>query len=103
MVWSPPSAVSRRLAALRPRHWLIPWSAWPRPDAHGLLAGRRRRRRLQFGDAGFYGSTGNLHLNQPIVGMSATPDGKGYWFVATDGGVFAFGDAKFFGSTGDSI
>ena len=32
--------------------------------------------------------------------MAATPDGKGYWFVASDGGIFAFGDAGFFGSTG---
>ena len=53
-----------------------------------------------FGDAGFYGSTGNLVLNQPVVGMASTPDGKGYWFVATDGGVFAFGDARFYGSMG---
>jgi hypothetical protein len=52
------------------------------------------------GDAGFYGSTGNLHLNKPVVGMAATPDGKGYWFVASDGGIFAYGDAQFYGSTG---
>jgi hypothetical protein len=32
--------------------------------------------------------------------MSPTPDGKGYWLVATDGGTFSFGDANFFGSTG---
>ena len=54
-----------------------------------------------FGDAGFFGSTGNIALNQPIVGMAATPDGKGYWLVAADGGVFTFGDAGFFGSTGN--
>jgi hypothetical protein len=53
-----------------------------------------------FGDAGFYGYTGNLHLSQPIVGMAATADGKGYWLVAADGGIFAFGDALFHGSTG---
>ena len=29
-----------------------------------------------------------------------TPDGKGYWEVASDGGVFAFGDAGFYGSMG---
>ena len=34
-------------------------------------------------------------LNQPIVGMAATPDGSGYWLVASDGGVFSFGDAPF--------
>jgi ribosomal protein L24E len=32
--------------------------------------------------------------------MAATPDGRGYWLVASDGGVFAFGDAAFHGSTG---
>src|SRR3974390_874291 len=52
------------------------------------------------GDAGFYGSTGNITLNKPVVGMAATPDGGGYWFVASDGGVFAYGDAGFHGSTG---
>jgi hypothetical protein len=34
------------------------------------------------------------------VGVTATPDGHGYWLVASDGGVFAFGDASFAGSTG---
>jgi hypothetical protein len=53
-----------------------------------------------FGDAALVGSTGSIHLNQPIVGMAATPSGKGYWLVAADGGVFAFGDAAFVGSTG---
>ena len=90
----------------------------------------------------FYGSTGSIQLNKPIVGMSAhrtgaatrswpptvgssttatrsstvrpavsqlnkpidgivnTPDGGGYWLVASDGGMFAFGDAPFLGSTG---
>jgi ribosomal protein L24E len=32
--------------------------------------------------------------------MAATPTGKGYWFVAADGGVFTFGDAPFYGSMG---
>ena len=39
-------------------------------------------------------------LNKPVVGMAATPDGGGYWLVASDGGVFAYGDAQFYGSTG---
>ena len=51
-------------------------------------------------NAPFYGSTGSLKLNKPVVAMSATPSGKGYWFTATDGGVFAFGDAQFYGSMG---
>jgi hypothetical protein len=53
-----------------------------------------------YGDAPFYGSTGNLTLNSPIVGMARTPDGGGYWFVAADGGIFAYGDAPFSGSLG---
>ena len=53
-----------------------------------------------FGSAQFQGSTGAIHLNQPITGMAATPTGDGYWLVASDGGIFAFGDAGFFGSTG---
>ena len=40
------------------------------------------------------------HLNKPVVGMAATPDGKGYWLVASDGGIFTYGDAGFYGSTG---
>ena len=53
-------------------------------------------------DAPFYGSTGNVHLNQPIVGITAAPDGQGYWLVAKDGGIFSFGPgAVFHGSTGN--
>jgi len=32
--------------------------------------------------------------------MAATPDGRGYWLVASDGGIFSYGDAPFLGSTG---
>jgi N-acetylmuramoyl-L-alanine amidase len=53
-----------------------------------------------FGDAAFYGSTGALTLNRPVVGMASIPDGKGYWLVASDGGIFTFGDAAFYGSEG---
>jgi hypothetical protein len=54
-----------------------------------------------FGDAPFKGSTGNIKLVRPIVGMASTPSGQGYWMVASDGGIFAFGDAAFYGSTGN--
>jgi hypothetical protein len=57
---------------------------------------------FSFGNAGFFGSTGGMALNQPIVGMAATADHGGYWLVASDGGIFAFGDANFFGSQGGS-
>ncbi len=36
------------------------------------------------------GTTTNTGLN-----------GKGYWLVASDGGIFSFGDANFYGSTGN--
>jgi subtilase family serine protease len=55
---------------------------------------------FDFGAAAFEGSTGNLALAAPIVGMATTPSGNGYWLVAADGGIFTFGDASFFGSTG---
>ena len=32
--------------------------------------------------------------------MASTPDGAGYWLVASDGGIFTFGDAAFYGSMG---
>jgi len=56
---------------------------------------------FSFGGAQFYGSTGNIVLNKPLVGMSGTKDGGGYWMVASDGGIFSFGDAQFHGSTGN--
>jgi hypothetical protein len=66
-----------------------------------------------FGQAGEIAGFGNdnylsylngaqyVNLNAPIVGMAPTPDGGGYWMVATDGGVFSSGDAGFYGSTGN--
>jgi Putative peptidoglycan binding domain/L,D-transpeptidase catalytic domain len=56
---------------------------------------------VAFGTAGAYGPTDGLQLNQPDVGMAATPNGQGYWVVAADGGVFSFGNAVFHGSTGN--
>ncbi len=63
-----------------------------RADAAATVAG--------FGDAGSYGSTGAKQLAQPIVGIAATPSDRGYWLVASDGGIFRFGDAAFYGSMG---
>lgn len=37
-------------------------------------------------------------LAKPACGIVSTPDGKGYYIVAEDGGVFAFGDAPFLDS-----
>ncbi len=51
-----------------------------------------------FGSAQFYGSTGNLHLQRPVVGITPTEGDLGYWLVASDGGIFSFGNAGFYGS-----
>ena len=51
-----------------------------------------------FGNAQFYGSTGNLSLQRPVVGITPTADDGGYWLVASDGGIFSFGNAGFYGS-----
>ena len=53
---------------------------------------------FSFGSAGFHGSTGNLTLQRPVVGITPTRDRAGYWLVASDGGIFAFGDSGFYGS-----
>ncbi|MGA2472549.1 MAG: IPT/TIG domain-containing protein, partial [Acidimicrobiales bacterium] len=55
---------------------------------------------FDYGDAGFWGSTGSIHLNAPVVGMAVTSSTDGYWMVASDGGIFNYGDAQFYGSMG---
>jgi N-acetylmuramoyl-L-alanine amidase len=54
---------------------------------------------VPFGGAAL-GSNSLTTPDTPVVGMASTPDGKGYWLVASDGGVFTFGDAGFHGSEG---
>jgi hypothetical protein len=51
-----------------------------------------------YGDAGFFGSTGLVALNQPVVGMARTSDGSGYWLASKDGRVASFGRAVHHGS-----
>ena len=72
----------------------------PTPDGAGYWLVASDGGIFSFGDANFFGSTGSLRLDKPIVGMASTVDGNGYWLVASDGGIFAFGDANFYGSTG---
>ena len=69
------------------------------PDRQGLLVlrGRRRHLRLRRREV----STARpaaCTSTEPIVGMAASPTGKGYWLVAANGAVYAFGDAKGHGS-----
>ena len=64
-------------------------SGSPGPDAVTAL-----------GAAAAVGGTTLNNLSAPVVGVTATPNGLGYWVVAADGGVFAYGDAAFEGSAG---
>jgi surface antigen len=58
-----------------------------------------------YGDSGAttYGGTASMTLSRPMVSAVATADGKGYWMVAGDGGIFPFGEAlqHSYGSTGN--
>ena len=80
----------------------------PTPDGKGYWLVTKAGHVYGFGDASFYGDThtdgltglsGSHPLSAPIVGIQSTPDGKGYWMVGADGGVFNFGNAGFYGST----
>ncbi|HEU5001863.1 MAG TPA: peptidoglycan recognition family protein [Actinomycetota bacterium] len=85
---SPPTAVASGYRVVTGQ---LPSGYWVLGDDGGIFA---------YGAAQFFGSTGGMHLNAPVVGMAATPAGDGYWLVASDGGIFAYGAAGFHGSTG---
>ncbi len=70
----------------------------PPPPTHGYWLVGSDGGIFTFGSAQFYGSTGSLHLQRPVVGIVPTADRGGYWLDASDGGVFSFGDTQFFGS-----
>jgi len=85
------------------------------PDRRGYWLAGSDGGIFAFGSAPFLGSArsveaakgassavaaGQSPLVAPVVGMAATRDGRGYWQVASDGGVFAFGTAPFLGSMG---
>ena len=76
-----------------PEQWLGPPPALGGNGGHTVWYVARCLRRwcLHLGIA-FLWHHRRLHLAKPIVGMAATP-GKGYWLVASDGGIFTFGDA----------
>ena len=77
-----------------------PIVGWRRPPTGRLLARGGGRRVFTFGDATFHGSMGGKPSTLRSSAWPPTPDGGGYWLVASDGGVFTFGDAGFYGSTG---
>ena len=106
--WSPPTAASSTTgtpAFYGSAGGMPPQQAHRghRPDTRRrrlLAGGHRRRASSATATPSSSARPGAIHLNQPIVGMAATPDGGGYWLVASDGGIFAYGDAQFYGSTG---
>jgi hypothetical protein len=53
---------------------------------------------FSFGSATFHGSMGSTHLQRPVVGITPTSTGNGYWLPASDGGIFSFGDSTYYGS-----
>ena len=66
---------------------------------------------VPFGNAVWLGDGSSIHHRSGtwppfgsaidyFSGIAATPDGRGYWLVGIDGGVFAYGDAVFYGSMG---
>jgi GH25 family lysozyme M1 (1,4-beta-N-acetylmuramidase) len=75
------------------------WSVWQYSDA-GSVSGIPTTVDLDV----FNGSLSGLVISSTAlknrVGMAATPASKGYWIVASDGGVFSFGNAQFYGSMG---
>ena len=77
------TTTTRPVPSLPPGYWVV--------RADGTVE--------NFGTASL-GDLGNVKLNRPIVSAAATPDGRGYWLVASNGGVFCFGDATFHGSPG---
>jgi hypothetical protein len=87
--------------AAYPIESVVPEAPPPPPPSTGYWLVARDGGIFDFGPgATFHGSTGNIHLNAPIVGMAPDPATGGYWLVGSDGGVFGF-DAPFYGSTGN--
>ena len=70
----------------------------PAPPAYGYWLVGSDGGIFTFGSAQFYGSTGSIKLQRPVVGISPTANKAGYWLVASDGGIFAFGNAGYYGS-----
>ena len=61
---------------------------------------RLRRGAVALAVAVLAGVTPVVTSGGAVPASAAEPAPKGYWMVASDGGIFAYGGAKFFGSTG---
>ena len=76
----------------------IPAAPTPPAPSHGYWLVGSDGGIFSFGSAQFYGSTGSIKLQRPVVGIVPTKDDGGYWLDASDGGVFSYGDTQFYGS-----
>ncbi len=74
--------------------------AFPPASNQGIVVAALDGGVFNYGTTQFRGSMGGQHLNAPVVGIAAAPDGAGYWLASSDGGVFAYGSARFYGSMG---
>jgi hypothetical protein len=74
-----------------------PASPLPLSTGHGYWLVGSDGGIFTFGQAKFYGSTGSLTLQRPVVGITPSSSEDGYWLVASDGGIFAF-NVPFVGS-----
>jgi len=72
----------------------------PSPDGQGYTTMDQFGNIAARGDATRLAALG-VAPNAPLVGIQATPSGKGAWLVGADGGVFTLGDAGFHGSAGN--
>ena len=93
-----PVTVNTPYGTATEQFYFVPPSPPPPPPAHGYWLVGSDGGIFSFGSAQFYGSTGNLHLQRPVVGIVPTADRGGYWLDASDGGVFSYGDTQFYGS-----
>jgi hypothetical protein len=95
---SAPTLVTFSASAPAPTPTPLPVSTSPTTTSHGYWLVGSDGGIFTFGAAHFYGSTGGIRLQRPVVGITPTADDGGYWLVASDGGVFSFGDTQFYGS-----
>jgi hypothetical protein len=78
-----------------------PYLSGVNPGSEGYRLGAADGGVFSYGTSRYFGSTGDVALRAPMVGLAGTADRGGYWEVARDGGVFSFGDAGFHGSAAD--
>lgn len=88
----PNADVVNALAWLARRHSMIS----PSPTG-GFAVARPDGAVDNFNGSLNFGSMAGKPMNAPVVGMSYTKTGKGYWLVGEDGGIFCFGDAQMYG------